>query len=966
MDVMSVQGLSQQIVEAVLEEFGQSNCSLLLRNEQEGQIDRIAVAGPYKNKVAKGTLELDGVGMVPTVMRTGKLWNVGDVRLEDNYVPNWPEARSELAIPLKIGERIIGAIDIQSTHRNAFGPNDERILGLFAERAALALENASYQEQTRQRAEQLATVGRIGRELGQLLDLPSIYPEFARALIDLLDQTSAITISHYITQESGLRTVFGYEHDHEMSEARLTSLAEFSQRTGYPITAILTQRPHVISQIQILELDDESGSVPENFTYKSMIVSPLMARGEPIGVLEVYSEKAGNYIEDDIELLSLVANTAAIAISNAQLFQDARDHINRLQTLRRIDSVLNTSLENRESLNAITNEIIQHLGVDAIALSLYNEVDGFFRAETQQGFLPSIRIPPFALRHGAISQNIRTQSALLLRNTHEIPNDFERKTFSLVCGYELYAMVPIFAKGELKGILEVFQEQPMYPSSYWMSFLETIAGQLAIALQNINLFQNLQHINDELLHAYDATIEGWAHALDLRDEETKGHSQRVTGMTVRVAHALGMDSKQLVHLRRGALLHDIGKMGIPDSILHKPGPLTDEEWVMMKMHPEFAFQLLRDIPYLQPAIDIPYAHHEHWDGSGYPRGLKGEDIPLAARIFTIVDVWDALLSDRPYRNAWPSDQVRAYLEEKSGSQFDPEVVSTFLEVWSPRIVEKKPEILIVEKNADGELAKLQAYLEPTYKVYVTESEKTALDYLGSRNISLILIREDDLWASGVSLMRTAQDINPAILGILFANQLLPETLTKSINLPIVIGYMTLPIKVEDLQSKIEYALSEYKLNREIVHVSTKERTQMRAEASSNAAVLIVDDEPHVIRMLQHTLKKHFAVIAAKSGQEALTLMKKHEIAIVISDQSMPEMSGEVLLEQVAQLYPAVGTMLMSAAAQGEDLQVAFNTGNISGFFQKPLDPEQILVKVWHAYDRYQMRKRFANKEQDNE
>ncbi|MBP7694706.1 MAG: HD domain-containing protein, partial [Anaerolineales bacterium] len=191
----------------------------------------------------------------------------------------------------------------------------------------------------------------------------------------------------------------------------------------------------------------------------------------------------------------------------------------------------------------------------------------------------------------------------------------------------------------------------------------------------------IQRLNAELLRAYDATLEGWSRALDMRDRETEGHTQRVTEMTVRLASALGFADEQLLQMRRGALLHDIGKMGVPDAILLKPGPLTPEEWAIMRLHPGHAYQMLAPIAFLRPALDIPYCHHEKWDGSGYPRGLKGEHIPYAARVFAVVDVWDALRSHRPYRPPWPDAQVRAHLQAEAGRHFDPQVVDAFLKLW---------------------------------------------------------------------------------------------------------------------------------------------------------------------------------------------------------------------------------------------------------------------------------------------
>jgi cyclic di-GMP phosphodiesterase len=191
--------------------------------------------------------------------------------------------------------------------------------------------------------------------------------------------------------------------------------------------------------------------------------------------------------------------------------------------------------------------------------------------------------------------------------------------------------------------------------------------------------RDLQRLNVELTRAYDTTLEGWSRALDLRDKETEGHSQRVTEMTVRLARAMGMGEEELVHVRRGALLHDIGKMGIPDSILLKPALLTEEQTAIMRRHPVYAYELLSPIEYLRPALDIPYCHHEKWDGTGYPRGLAGEAIPLAARIFAVVDVWDALRSDRPYRPGWSEARVREHIRSLTGTHFDPKVVAVVLD-----------------------------------------------------------------------------------------------------------------------------------------------------------------------------------------------------------------------------------------------------------------------------------------------
>lgn len=193
-------------------------------------------------------------------------------------------------------------------------------------------------------------------------------------------------------------------------------------------------------------------------------------------------------------------------------------------------------------------------------------------------------------------------------------------------------------------------------------------------------FRRLHAAATTLEVSYEATLQGWVRALDMRDRETEQHTQRVTELTARLAERMGIPREERQHVRRGALLHDIGKIGIPDAILHKQKPLDDVEWAIIRRHPTYAYELLSPIEYLRPAIDIPWAHHERWDGTGYPRGLAGEEIPLPARIFAVVDVWDALTSDRPYRAAWDPQRAIDHIRTESGKHFDPAVVRAFLEL----------------------------------------------------------------------------------------------------------------------------------------------------------------------------------------------------------------------------------------------------------------------------------------------
>lgn len=243
--------------------------------------------------------------------------------------------------------------------------------------------------------------------------------------------------------------------------------------------------------------------------------------------------------------------------------------------------------------------------------------------------------------------------------------------------------VPAFLMDEHLGVLGTgsFADEGVYlPLPNELDLLSTMASYIALALDRAQSQKRIREMNAELVLAYDSTLEGWARALDLRDKETGDHTLRVAELTVALARAMGIADDELIHIWRGALLHDIGKMSIPDTTLKKAGSLTTEEWETMRQHPQNAYDMLSSIPYLEKALDIPYCHHEKWDGSGYPRGLKGEDIPFKARIFSVVDVWDALRSDRPYRLAWEDEKVVRYIRERAGVEFDPQVVDAFFEL----------------------------------------------------------------------------------------------------------------------------------------------------------------------------------------------------------------------------------------------------------------------------------------------
>ncbi|MBN1303461.1 MAG: GAF domain-containing protein, partial [Anaerolineales bacterium] len=443
----------------------------------------------------------------------------------------------------------------------------------------------------------------------------------------------------------------------------------------YPIIAedsLSNPDPHWPSNEEVQKLGPE-------------LIAPLLSDNEILGAICAYRKKGRpNFTSNDVRLLSALGEMVGNALRKTQLYDQALERLTRIQALRNIDLAITASIDPRVTLDILLGEIVSQLKIDAADVLLFSQRTLMLEFTAGYGIKSENRKP---LRFGdGIAGRIASE-----RRTLQIPDLSQAR--SMLAPQELqtsrefttYCGTPMVVKGQIIGVLETFHRQILNITPEWIEFLEAVAIQAAIAIDNSKLFEDLQRANIELSMAYDATIEGWSRALDLREHESERHSDRVTQMTLNLAQAMYIEPAELVHFRRGALLHDIGKMGIPDHILLKPDKLTEEEWDIMRQHPVLARDLLSSISYLKPALTIPYCHHEKWDGTGYPRGLKKDQIPLAARIFTVADVYDALTSDRPYRSAWSKEKSIDYIRTQSGKHFDPEVVELFLKLNLPTL-----------------------------------------------------------------------------------------------------------------------------------------------------------------------------------------------------------------------------------------------------------------------------------------
>lgn len=352
--------------------------------------------------------------------------------------------------------------------------------------------------------------------------------------------------------------------------------------------------------------------------------------------------------------------------------------LKRLDALRQIDLAIVSSADLAVLSSAVLDQVVQVLDVDAAIIQLVDPDSLILRPLSSRG-MRTAQGAGLRLRvgQGIVGRVALEQKTISIQN---LPNEvgFRRKELAEREGFISYFATPLVSTGRVIGVLELFNRQEMQADLSWLEFFEILAGQVAIAISHVRNVTDLHQAHVQLSLAYDHTIEGWAKTLELRDIETEGHSQRVTELADDLASRLGYEEKDLVHIRRGAMLHDIGKIGIPDEILFKPAKLTPNEMAIMQRHPTIAYDLLSQVEFLKPALVIPRYHHEKWDGSGYPTGLRQEQIPEPARIFALVDVWDALLSDRPYRKKWSGEKARAYINSEAGAHFDPQITKVFV------------------------------------------------------------------------------------------------------------------------------------------------------------------------------------------------------------------------------------------------------------------------------------------------
>ncbi|GAB4475745.1 MAG: hypothetical protein Kow0088_12900 [Anaerolineales bacterium] len=596
---------------------------------------------------------------------------------------------SYLSAPICVEGKVIGFLNLDHSQANFFNSNHAQILSAFAEQAALAIRNARLFEDLRRRLNELEAINRVSLALRAAHSPQELLPL-------LLDETLSV-----LETSSGAIWLFDDDRQHLK---RVVARGWMAENPLWETKCTLSSTGNVPRQGEALPLD---GFISDHELKRKLIGQapprwqdvclPIASVTEILGFFCVALPPNRGITQQDQNILSTLAEIAAIALQRSKLLVDLQHQADRLASLRRIDHAISTNTDFYPMAETILEETKNHLGVDVVQIwTLDSHLPRLIFAA---GIGLRQAIPSkssFAVGEGLAGKVALSIQPLMINDLRQwlSENPCQGCEGYLEEGIIAYYGIPLLIKGKLGGVIELCQRDQLSTFTLndpqWTSFAQTIASQTALAIENAELLRSLNNTLMELSISYDETLKGWAKALELRDRETYGHSERVTEWTLKVALALGVEKEQLIHIRRGTLLHDIGKIGVPDTILLKEGPLTPEEWEIIRQHPIYAYELLHNIPFLKPALDIPYCHHEKWDGSGYPRGLKGEEIPLAARIFAVVDVWDALTSDRPYRKAWSPAQAKDYLRSQAGKHFDPHIVEVFLKILEEEETHSSP------------------------------------------------------------------------------------------------------------------------------------------------------------------------------------------------------------------------------------------------------------------------------------
>lgn len=660
--------LLQLIVDKMMTLLRASYATISLYDDSRSELEFVAVSG---SRIPVGTRIRIGESVIGRTAKTHQPFIVDQYDLWDGRLFEFETdpVTTLVEVPMLYRDELIGVLGVAETgSTRKFDQSEICLMKLGAGAAASVIRNARLFDETHRRLQELEAINAVSTAMRVTQTFDAMLPVLLEKTMNVVNAIVG-GIWLYDTAENSL---------YQATSTGIPPLTmRFKPGEGILGTVFSSAQPYFAPDWREDRLTSISvrSQIPKGL---SCAFIPILIEQSTIGVLAVGFHSPHEFLEDQNHLLGTIAEIAGNAIHRVQLHEQTKRQLERLSALHQIDLAVSSSLDTDDIFQILIDRVIATLGVDAACMWVANSKQQTLEFAASRGFRTvALRDAHLHFGEGYAGQVILDQRTIYISDLKACYLNYPGSAAFDEEGFVSYLALPLATNNQVQGVLEIFHRSLLKPNPEWVDFLEALASQAAIVVGYAKLFEDLQNSNIELNLAYDSTLEGWSRALEVRDRETKGHSYRVAEMTLRLAQAMAIPEQELVHIHRGALLHDIGKLGIPDSVLLKPGPLSEEEREILRAHPAIAFKMLTPITYLRPALDIPYSHHEKWNGTGYPRGLKGDEIPLAARIFAIVDVWDALTSDRPYRKAWPVEEVHSYIQEQAGKHFDPQVVDAF-------------------------------------------------------------------------------------------------------------------------------------------------------------------------------------------------------------------------------------------------------------------------------------------------
>ncbi len=642
----------------------------------------ISATGLNANEIKNDPLET-GIGILGNIalQKFGEIVNdtVGDSRTITIKGTEVDPDGHVMGVPVLSKDQLTGLLVVwRSGVNNNFQATELDFLTSLAQQAAVAIENARLFELEQRRRKDAEVLSEATSALANTLNTTDLF----ESILDWLNK-----IAHYDSASIMLK-----QEDNITLVAKRNLPSLFNVGQIFPMTdkwkhVSEGRKPFILKDAQAdLLFENWNGS---EYVRGWMSIA-MFTQDKLIGFINLDSKTVDAYSEEQGTLVQTFANQAATAIENAHLFEGERQRRREAENLRMAATAITSSLDSKVILKTILIALQQVVPYDSGTMMLIE--DEHVKIVAALGFEDNDK---------TVNQIFPADNKLLIFINEtkrpyilsDVIDDVRFERWANKAIVRAWMGIPLIAHEKIIGYITLDSLEVDTFDQNTATLAQTFALHATAAIENTQLFENLQKSNQELSMAYDTTLAGWAKALELRDKETHGHTNRVTDLTMELARFIGLSKTELIHLRRGVLLHDIGKMGVPDEILHKAGPLTEKEWIEMRKHPQYAFDLLYPILFLRPSLDVPYSHHEWWDGSGYPQGLKGEEIPLPARMFAIVDVWDALLSDRPYRKAWTKNKVFKYLREQSDTHFDSNLVGIFLNMMDSKAKLEKQKML---------------------------------------------------------------------------------------------------------------------------------------------------------------------------------------------------------------------------------------------------------------------------------